>query len=196
MRNNRSLNLTITLILLTGIVSSLQVGFLTNVGVAYAQNATGNSSLSKGAVERTNLDIPSIDFTLSDGSSVSPDFRSIYFNEGGKGQTIYAYYNDYGLPENKPQVKEGDQFSVDIYPAHSDTPKPSDIQISISKVMSGDETGNFTEMKLGNGNNLSSNGNSYTIPNVPAGNYILDTFVNYPIGGIVLVYTIEVQINS
>ena len=51
-------------------------------------------------------------------------------------------------------------------------------------------------MKLDNPINVTSSGNTFTIPNVPAGNYILDAFVKYPFGGIGLVYTIETQLGT
>jgi len=160
----------------------------------FAQGSA-NSTFS-GDVGLTNLDIPSIDFTLPDGSSVSPDFRSIYFNGGSEGQKIYAYYNDYGLPENKPQFKAGGEFTADAYLSHSGTPEPASVQISISKVLSGEGSGNFTAMKLDSPLNLESSGSTYTIPQGATGNYILDTFVAYPFSGVVMVYTIEIQIAS
>jgi len=100
------------------------------------------------------------------------------------------------LPENKSQLKVGDQFNIDAYSSNAGTPKPSSIQVSLSKILSGDETGNFTAMKLDNPINVTSSGNTFTIPNVPAGNYILDAFVKYPFGGIGLVYTIETQLGT
>ena len=184
------------LVFLTGIVSLTVVGPFSS-RMAFAQDeGTEANSMPLGAVGRTNLDIPSMDITLPDGSSVSPDFRSIYFNSGGEGRTIYAYYDDYGLPENKPQLKAGDVFNVDAYLSHEGTPQPENIQISISKVLSGVETGNFTAMTLDNPVNVTSSGNTYTIPETPAGDYIMDTFVSYPFSGIVLVYTMEINIGA
>jgi hypothetical protein len=157
-----------------------------------AGNTTGTVPL--GSLERTNLDIPSLDFTLPDGSSTSADFRSIYFDSGGK--TMYTYYSDYGLPEDKPTLKAGDKFTVDAYLTHQNTPTPGSIDITISKIASGAETGNFTQMKLDNPINVTSSGNIYLVPNTAPGNYILDTFVKYPFGGIVMVYTTEIQVGS
>jgi len=161
-----------------------------STGSAQAGNSTGSVPL--GSLERTNLDIPSLDFTLPDGSSTSADFRSIYFNSGDK--TIYTYYDDYGLPEDKPKLKTGDKFTVDAYLTHPGTPAPNSIGISISKIVSGAQTGNFTQMKLASPVNVTSRGNTYTIPSTEPGSYILDTFLNYPFGGIVMVYTTEIQI--
>jgi hypothetical protein len=164
-------------------------------------NDTGSTvnntaSTPEGSLALTNFDIPSIDVTLSDGSSTAPDFRSIYFNSGGEGQTIYAYYDDYGLPEDKPKLKVGDTFNIDAYPSHSDTPKPEKINVSLSKILTGAETGNFTTMKLDNPINVPSSGNMYKIPtNIPPGNYIMNTIVKYPFGGIALVYSTEFQIS-
>jgi len=159
-----------------------------------AQGGNNTSVLPLGSIDRTNLDIPSLDFTLPDGSSTSADFRSIYFDSAGK--TMYTYYSDYGIPEDKPRLKSGDKFTVDAYLTHPNTPTPVSIEITISKIVSGAETGNFTQMKLDNPVNLISNGNTYEVPNTAPGNYILDTFVKYPFGGIVMVYTMEIQVGS
>ena len=161
---------------------------------ATAGNTNATNSIPDGSIGLTNLDIPSIDITLPDGSSISPDFRSIYFNSGVKGDSIYAYYNDYGIPEVKPQLKASDKFNVDAFPLNANTPKPSSIQVSISKIISGDETGNFTAMKLDKPVSATFNGNEWSVPDTEPGNYIMNTFVNYPFGGIVQVYTIEIQI--
>ena len=186
----------VMLIPLAGIVSLMMVGPMITSHMAFAFKGPEENSMDLGDVGLTNLDIPSIDFTLPDGSSVSPDFRSIYFYSGGEGETIYAYYNDYELPEDKPQLKVGDEFNVDAYLSHANTPKPENIDISISKIFSGNETGNFTTMTLDKPLNVTSSGNTYEIPETAAGNYILDTFVSYPFGGIVLVYTIEIQLGA
>lgn len=158
---------------------------------------TGNNTASapEGSLSLTNFDIPSIDITLPDGASTAPDFRSIYFNSGDTAQTIYAYYDDYGLPEDKPKFKAGDSFNIDAYPSHSDTPKPEKIDVTLSKILTGGETGNFTVMKLDNPINVPSSGNIYKIPNLEPGNYIMNTIVKYPFGGIALVYTTEFQIS-
>ena len=161
---------------------------------ATAGNTNATNSIPDGSIGLTNFDIPSIDITLPDGSSISPDFRSIYFNSGGKGDTIYAYYNDYGIPEVKPQLKASDKFNVDAYPLNANTPRQSSIQVSFSKIISGDETGNFTAMKLDKPVSATFNGNEWSVPHTEPGNYILNVFVNYPFGGIVQVYTIEIQV--
>ena len=188
------------LILLIGTIFVISVSPLSSHWTVFAQtgNSTGSaaqggnstSSLPLGSIDRTNLDIPSLDFTLPDGSDASADFRSIYFDSAGK--TMYTYYSDYGIPEDKPQLKSGDKFTVDAYLTHPSTPTPSGIDIAISKIVSGAQTGNFTQMKLDNPVNLTSNGNTYVVPNTAPGNYILDAFVKYPFGGIVMVYTMEI----
>ena len=181
------------LISLIGSIFAASVSPLSTQWIVFAQNGgNSTSSLPLGSIERTNLDIPSLDFVLPDGSSASCDFRSIYFNSGG--QTIYAYYDDYGLPEDKHKLKAGDTFTVDAYLTHPGTPSPASIDITISKIISGAETGNFTQMKLASPVNVTSAGTIYKIPNTDPGNYILDTFVNYPFGGIVMVYTMEIQV--
>ncbi|HKQ22650.1 MAG TPA: hypothetical protein VJS91_11460, partial [Nitrososphaeraceae archaeon] len=156
-------------------------------------NTTDTNSVPNASMDLTNFDIPSMDITLPDGSSVSPDFSSIFFSGGSEGD-IYAYYNDYGLPENKPKVQVGDEFTIDAYPLNANTPKPSAIQASISRIVSGGDTGNFTAMKLDQATPLSSSGNTFTIPTTDAGSYILNVFVRYPTGGIVPVYTLQMQI--
>jgi len=178
----------------------LFVIFLPTIGGTYvvfaqgADNSTAEGTVPSGSLELTNLDIPSLDITLPDGSSTSADFRSIYFDSGS--QKIYAYYNDYGIPEMKPQLNVGDTFTVDAYLTHTGTPSPSNIAISISKITSGEESGNFTQMQLDNPVTVTSSGNTYTVPETSPGSYILDVFVNYPFGGIVAVYTMEVQVAS
>lgn len=168
-------------------------------GTVDSNNTTSSTaevprSMPNGSIGLTNFDIPSIDITLPDGSTVSPDLRSIYFNSGGKGDTIYAYYDDYGIPDNKPQLKVSDKFIVDVYRLNPNTPKLSNVQVSISKILSGNETERLTDMKLDKAIDVISNGNTFSVPNTEPGNYILDTFVNYPFGGIVLVYSIQTQI--
>ncbi|HEY9490448.1 MAG TPA: hypothetical protein VIP56_00580 [Nitrososphaeraceae archaeon] len=180
------------LISLIGTIFAVSPSTLFGQWTVFAQAGNSTGSVPLGSLARTNLDIPSLDFTLPDGSSTSADFRSIYFDSVGK--TMYAYYSDYGLPENKPTLKAGDKFTVDAYLAHQNTPSPSSIDITISKIASGGETGNFTQMKLDNPVNITSSGNMYLVPNTAPGNYILDTFVKYPFGGIVMVYTMEIQI--
>jgi hypothetical protein len=157
--------------------------------------ANNTVSAPEGSLALTNFDIPSIDLTLPNGNSTAPDFRSIYFNSGGKGEPIYAYYDDYGLPEDKPNLKAGDKFTIDAYPTHSDTPKPEKIDVSLSKILTGAETGNFTAMTLDNPINVPSTGNTFTLPNIAPGNYVMNTFVRYPFGGIALVYSTEFQIS-
>ena len=173
-------------------IFAVSISPLSSQWTVFAQAGNSTDSVPLGSLQRTNLNIPSLDFTLPDGSSTSADFRSIYFDSGGK--TMYTYYSDYGLPEGKPKLKAGDKFTVDAYLTHQNTPTPSRIDITISKIASGGETGNFTQMKLDNPVNVTSSGNMYLIPNTAPGNYILDTFVNYPFGGIVMVYTMEVQV--
>ena len=189
---------TFTFTWLTGSpIENISVVFAQGTGsntTATASNANATTSMPDGSIGLTNLDIPSLDVTLPDGSSTSTDFRSIYFNSGGKADTIYAYYDDYGIPEDKPQFKAGDKFNIDAYPLNANTPAPSSIQVSFSKIMSGDETGNFTAMKLDKPISVTSSGNQYFVPNADPGNYIMNTFVNYPFGGIVLVYTTQIQI--
>ena len=189
---------TFTFTWLTGSpIENISVVFAQGTGsntTATASNANATTSMPDGSIGLTNLDIPSLDVTLPDGSSTSTDFRSIYFNSVGKEDTIYAYYDDYGIPEDKPQFKAGDKFNIDAYPLNANTPAPSSIQVSFSKIMSGDETGNFTSMKLDKPISVTSSGNQYFVPNADPGNYIMNTFVNYPFGGIVLVYTTQIQI--
>ena len=180
------------LISLIGTIFAVSPSTLFGQWTVFAQAGNSTGSVPLGSLARTNLDIPSLDFTLPDGSSTSADFRSIYFDSVGK--TMYAYYSDYGLPENKPTLKAGDKFTVDAYPAHQNTPSPSSIDITISKIASGGETGNFTQMKLASPVNVTSAGTIYKIPNTDPGNYILDTFVNYQFGGIVMVYTTEILV--
>jgi hypothetical protein len=180
------------LISLIGTIFVVSVSPMSSQWSVFAQAGNSTSSVPLGSLQRTNLDIPSLDFTLPDGSSTSADFRSIYFDSGDK--TMYTYYSDYGLPEDKPKLKAGDKFTVDAYLTHQDTPTPSGIDITISKIASGGETGNFTQMKLDNPINVTSSGNMYAVPNTAPGNYILDTFVKYPFGGIVMVYTMQIQV--
>ena len=190
----------VTLILIISI-SSLFIRVPSNTVQVFAENenvtsTTTTLSIPLGAIGRTNFDIPSIDFTLPDGSSVSPDFRSIYINSSGIGQPIFAYYNDYEVPENKPQFNAGATFTVDAYSLNPDTPQPESIEISIYKILSGDGSPNLMGMKLDNHITLSSNNKNYTIPEVTPGRYILDTIVKYPFGIITLVYTMEIQVNT
>jgi len=155
---------------------------------------TGSAPL--GSLSLTNFDIPSIDLTLPDGTDTAPDFRSIYFSNGGNGQTIYAYYDDYGLPQDKPKVKAGDKINIVAFPSHSDTPKPEKIDVSLSKILTGGETGNFTAMTLDKPVDLQSSGDMYTLPaNLAPGNYIMNTIVKYPLGGIALVYSTQFQVS-
>lgn len=55
--------------------------------------------------------------------------------------------------------------------------------LNFNTIYQGDETGNFTEMKINKPINVRSSGNTYRVPNVRAGNYILNTFVKYLFGG-------------
>jgi hypothetical protein len=92
-------------------------------------------------------------------------------------------------------MKAGDKFTIDAYPSHSDTPKPEKIDVSLSKILTGAETGNFTAMTLDNPINVPSSGNIFTLPNIAPGNYVMNTSVKYPFGGIALVYLTEFQIS-
>jgi hypothetical protein len=181
------------LISLIASIFAVSVSSVSSQWIVFAQNG-GNStgSVPLGSIERTNLDIPSLNFVLPDGSDTSADFRSIYFNSEGK--PIYAYYNDYGIPEVKPKLKSGDTFTLFADLIHPGTPTPKTMDITISKIISGAQSGNFTQMKLASPVNLTSAGNIYKLPNTEPGDYILDTFVNYPSGGIVMVYTMQIQV--
>ena len=90
--------------------------------------------------------------------------------------------------------RAGDEFTVDVYLSFWYTKVRTPTILNFNTIYQGDETGNFTVMKLDKPINVRCSGNTYTVPNVPAGNYILNTFVKYPFGGVVLVYTIETQI--
>lgn len=181
------------LILLIGSIFAVSISPLPNQWIVFAQTGDDSSdSLPLGSIERTNFDIPSLDFVLPDGDSASCDFRSIHFKSGS--QTVYAYYDDYWLPEDKHTLKAGDTFTVDAYLSNPNTPSPSSIDITISKITSGAETGNYTEMKLASPINVTSSGNMYKVPDTEPGDYILDAFVHFPFSGVVLVYTTEIQV--
>ena len=178
---------------LIGSIFAVSVSTMSSQWIVFAQNG-GNStgSVPLGSIERTNLDMPSLNFVLPDATTTNADFRSIYFDSGGK--TIYAYYADYGIPEVKPKLKSGDTFTVYADLIHPGTPTPASIDITISKIISGAQSGNFTQMKLAGPVNVTSAGNMYKLPNTAPGDYVLDTFVNYPFGGIVMVYTMQIQV--
>jgi hypothetical protein len=167
------------------------VSYNSIVSAQEGSNKTSSFVNETGSNFSGYIDIPSVDIPLADNSSVSPDFRSIYFNSD-RGQIIYANYDDYALPENKPTIKAGDNISIDVY--SSQAPKPYGVKASISKILSGQETGNFTEMTVDKPIQVTSTGNTFTIPNATPGGYILNTFVTYPFSGIGIVYTMQFNI--
>lgn len=54
--------------------------------------------------------------------------------------------------------------------------------LNFNTIYHGDETDSFTVVNINKPINVRSGGNTYTVPNVPGGNYILNTFVKYPFG--------------
>jgi hypothetical protein len=90
--------------------------------------------------------------------------------------------------------RAGDEFTVDVYLSFRYTKTGTPTILNFNTIYQGDETGNFTVMKLDKPINVTSSRITYTVPNVPPGNHILNTFVKYPFGGVVLIYTIETQI--
>lgn len=160
-----------------------------------SSNVTSMVNSSKvGAIAQPNFDIVSVDFTLPDGSSVSPDFRAIYI-KSINGPPVLAQYDDYELPSDVPKFKPGQTVEVNAYSNSLNSLKPENIQLTAYPVVSG-ETSNLTKMKLGDPITLSSNDSAtFTIPDTSAGKYILDTFVDYPSNGITQVNTIGIMIN-
>ena len=76
------------------------------------------------------------------------------------------------MPEYYPKNKARDKLNINAYPSSADTPKPPKIESLISKILSGDETGDYSAMTLHYSINVMYSRNTFTKPNTATGKYI------------------------